>query len=266
MLAVPRTEVALSQLLRLLSEAGIPRFVIGNGSNLLAPDDGYQGVVIKTTSLCAVSCEKHVLTAECGAMLPTLARLANVSGISGFSLLAGIPATVGGALFMNAGAMNECIGDRVLTVRVVSALGGEPFTIGGGECHFSYRKSLFQKRGLVVLSATFTGPPEAPDRLAEQTATALKRRKMTQPLEYPSAGSLFKRPPGDFAGRLIEAAGLKGYRVGGAEISRKHAGFLVNIGNATAADVRTLTADVRMIVAERFGVLLEREIEYLGEV
>ena len=167
---------------------------------------------------------------------------------------------------MNAGAGDECIGDRVLTVRVVPAAGGEPFLLSGDECHFSYRKSLFFGRGLVILSATLSGAPESPAILFEKTAQALLKRRQTQPLEYPSAGSLFRRPTGDFAGRLIEAAGLKGYRIGGAEISRKHAGFLVNIGNATAADVRTLTAHVTAAVAERFGVTLKREIEYMGEV
>ncbi len=264
--AVPKTEAALCRLLRLLSEAGIPRFILGNGSNLLAPDEGYRGVIIRTAALRGLTCEGDVLTAECGVALTALAHLANSQGISGFSLLAGIPATVGGAIFMNAGAWDECIGDRVVAVRVVPACGGEPFLLSGDECHFSYRKSLFQCRGLVILSATLSGGAESPECLSRKTAEALQKRRQAQPLEYPSAGSLFRRPPGDFAGRLIEAAGLKGYRVGGAEISGKHAGFLINVGNATAADVRTLTAQVKAIVAERFGVSLEREIEYLGEV
>ena len=266
MLAVPKTEAALCRLLYRLSEVGLPRFIIGNGSNLLAPDEGYAGVVIRTSALRRLTVEGTVLTAECGVPLSALSHLANENGISGFSLLSGIPATLGGAIYMNAGAGDECIGDRVLTVRVVPASGGDPFVIGGGECHFSYRKSMFSSRGLVILSATLSGVSETPEALFEKTAEALRRRRETQPLDYPSAGSLFRRPNGDFAGRLIEAAGLKGYRVGGAEISRKHAGFLINVGGATAADVRTLEAQVKAAIKERFGVLLEREIEYMGEV
>lgn len=263
--AVPKCEAALCRLLRLLYDAGIPRFIIGNGSNLLAPDEGYRGVVIRTTALRRLTAEGSVLTAECGVPLAALAHLANATGIAGFSQLFGIPATLGGAIYMNAGSGDECIGDRVLTVHVVPSAGGVPFTVGGGECGFSYRNSIFRARGLVILSATLSGVSETPEALFEKTAEALRRRRETQPLDYPSAGSLFRRPCGDFAGRLIEAAGLKGYRVGGAEISRKHAGFLINIGNATAADVRALTAQVRTAVQECFGVSLEREIEYMGE-
>ena len=266
MLAVPRSTDAFCRLLRLLSETGLPRFIMGNGSNLLAPDEGYRGVVIRTSALRRLTVEGSVLTAECGVLLPAISHLANTEGISGFSQLSGIPATLGGAIYMNAGAKDECIGDRVLAVRVVPASGGEPFELGGGECCFSYRKSIFCGRGLVILSATLSGGVEAPALLMERTEQALRKRRETQPLEYPSAGSLFRRPPGDFAGRLIEEAGLKGYRVGGAEISRKHAGFLINVGGATAADVRTLTAQVGAVVEECFGVTLEREIEYLGEV
>lgn len=266
MVAIPKSEMALCRLLQLLYDAGIPRFIIGNGSNLLAPDEGYRGVVIRTTALRNLTVAENLLSAECGVPLAAVTRLANNEGISGFSQLSGIPATLGGAIYMNAGAGDECIGDRVLTVRVVSATGGIPFTVGRDECHFAYRKSMFRGRGLVILSATLSGGADSPESLWQKTKAALRRRRETQPLEYPSAGSLFRRPPGDFAGRLIEAAGLKGYCVGGAEISKKHAGFLINNGNATAADVRTLTAQVKAVVEECFGVSLEREIEYMGEL
>lgn len=264
-LALPRTEAALCRLLTLLGDAGIPRFLMGNGSNLLAPDGGYRGVVIRTTALRDITARGNTVTAACGASLPAVVRLSNSLGIAGFSALAGIPASIGGALFMNAGAGDACIGDRVVTVRVVPASGGEPFEITGEECHFSYRKSIFQGRGLAVLSAVLSGKPGDPSVLSEETHLALERRRRTQPLDFPSAGSIFRRPPGDFAGRLIEAAGLRGYRIGGAGISSKHAGFLINVKDATAADARALIELARATVMERFGVLLKREIEYLGE-
>lgn len=266
MLAVPGTEAALIRLLSLLSDAGIPRVVIGNGSNLLAPDAGYRGVVIRTAGLHQIDCSAHTITAECGASLFAIAATANRRGIGGFPSLAGIPATLGGAIFMNAGAGETAIGDRVISVRAVPACGGLPITLLRDECHFGYRKSIFMSRGLVVLSAELSGEPETPELLVARTAEAVAARRRKQPLTLPSAGSAFRRPPGDYASRLIEAAGLKGRRVGGAAVSEKHAGFIVNLGGATAADVKALVESIRATVYERFGVMLEREIEYLGEV
>ena len=265
MLATPRSEAALLRLLLLLAEAGIPRVLIGNGSNLLAPDAGYRGVVIRTVGLHQMACSAHTITAECGVALSAVAALANRHGIGGFPSLAGIPATLGGAIFMNAGAGEAAIGDRVLSVRAVPACGGPPITLGHDECHFGYRKSIFMSRGLLVLSAELSGDPEVPELLLSRTAEAIAARRRKQPLTLPSAGSVFKRPPGDYAARLIEAAGLKGYRIGGAAVSEKHAGFIVNLGDATAADVKALVEVIRTTVFESFGVMLEREIEYLGE-
>ena len=266
MLATPKDEVALLRLLSLLSDAGIPRILIGNGSNLLAPDAGYRGVVIRTSGLHQTSCSAHTITAECGVPLSAVAATANRYGIGGFSTLAGIPATLGGAIFMNAGAGEATIGDRVVSVRAVPAGGGEPVILGHDECHFGYRKSIFMSRGLLILSAELTGTAEPPEQLLARTAEEIAARKRKQPLELPSAGSVFKRPPGNYAAQLIEAAGLKGRRVGGAAVSEKHAGFIVNLGGATAADVKALVEIIRTTVFERFGVMLEREIEYLGEV
>ena len=263
--AVPKTEAALVRLLTLLHAAGIPRTVIGNGSNLLAPDSGYRGVVIRTVALQDIRWGEEGICALCGASLAKIAKEAISRGIGGFSALAGIPATLGGAVFMNAGAGADSIGERVVSVRAVPAEGGKPFSLSHGECLFSYRKSVFFGRGLVILSATLSGPPDSCERLRGQMAEALLHRRQSQPLEYPSAGSVFRRPPGDYAGRLIEAAGLKGLRIGNARVSEKHAGFIVNLGGATAADVRALVELVRATVLERFGVSLVREIEYLGE-
>ncbi len=266
LLASPKTEDALLRLLQLLHEEGIPRRIIGNGTNLVAPDEGYRGVVIRTGALHHITVAEHTLIAGCGASLPLLSRMASERGIAGFSHLVGIPATLGGAIFMNAGAGDETVGERVLSVRAVPFLGGAPITLTKEECHFSYRKSIFFHRGLIILSAILGGDAAPSDELLSRAEAALTYRRTTQPQGVPNAGSVFKRPPGDFAGRLIEAAGLKGYRIGGAEVSRKHAGFIVNVGGATASDFCTLVEHIRYTVYERFGVLLEREVEYLNEV
>ena len=264
-LAVPKSTQVLSVLLSRLDSEGIPRVIIGNGSNLLAPDEGYRGVVIRTTALKEVSVASHVLVADCGAPLSTIVRLANENDISGFSRLAGIPATLGGALFMNAGAYGDCIGDRVLSVCAVPAAGGVPLTLTRAECLFDYRESIFKTHSLVILSARLSGGRAPADVLKEESRQTLALRAEKQPLEYPSAGSAFRRPKGDYAGRLIEAAGLAGFRIGGAAVSTKHAGFIINCKDATAADVKMLIEYIRDTVKERFGVSLVREIEYLGE-
>lgn len=264
-LAVPKNERALSDLLARLDGEGIPRVILGNGSNVLAPDEGYRGVVIRTTAIRDACADGNVLTASCGTPLSSLVHLANTSGVSGFAALAGIPATLGGALFMNASAFGACIGERVLSVSAVPASGGPPLTLMRTDCAFDYRKSIFQAHSLVVLSARLSGDDEAPEALLQESRDVLAARAKKHPLEYPSAGSVFRRPPGDYAGRLIEAAGLSGYKIGGAEVSTKHAGFIVNRGNATAKDVKMLIEHIRTTVRERFGVLLVREVEYLGE-
>ncbi len=264
-LAMPRTEAALCRLLSLLYSEGIPRTVIGNGSNLLAPDQGYPGVVISTRLLNKFSlCEQTILTGA-GASLSSVCRAASRAGLDGFASLVGIPATVGGALYMNAGAHGTAIGDLVRSVRVLPFCGGEPLLLSREECHFGYRKSIFSRRGLVVLGATLSGERISAEEAVEKERAALAHRCATQPLSLPSAGSVFRRPPDDYAGRLIEAAGLKGRSVGGAQISSHHAGFIVNTGGATASDVLTLIGIARDTVRERFGVTLELEIEYLGE-
>lgn len=263
--AVPKSKEVLSMLLARLDSEGIPRVVLGNGSNILAPDEGYRGIVLRTVALKSAEAHAHTIEADCGAPLSSVVRLANANGILGFSHLAGIPATLGGALFMNAGAFGECIGDRVVTVRAVPAAGGVPITLTRAECLFDYRKSIFQAHSLVILSARLSGGRAPAAQLERESEEALAKRAQKQPLDLPSAGSAFRRPEGDYAGRLIEAAGLSGFTVGGASVSTKHAGFIVNHGGATAHDVKTLIEYIRDTVMERFGVALMREIEYLGE-
>ncbi len=264
-LALPRTETALGRLLSLLYSEGIPRTVIGNGSNLLAPDGGYSGIVISTRLLNKFSLCEHTIEAGAGASLSSVCRAASRAGLADFASLTGIPATVGGALYMNAGAFDVAIGDLVRSVRVLPFCGGEPFELLRDECHFGYRESIFDRRGLIVLGATLSGAFTSVEEAIEKERATLEHRCITQPLSLPSAGSVFRRPPGDYAGRLIEAAGMKGLTVGGAQISPRHAGFIVNTGDATASDVLSLIAIARETVRERFGVTLELEIEYLGE-
>ena len=264
-LAVPKSRQVLAALLSRLDHGGIPRVVLGNGSNILASDEGYRGVVIRTTAIKEVSVCSHTIEADCGALLSSVVRLANKNGISGFSRLVGIPATLGGALFMNAGAFGECVGDAVVSVCAVPASGGPPLSLTRAECLFDYRKSIFQAHSLVILSARLSGGFSSPDDLTAESENTLSARAEKQPLDLPSAGSAFRRPENGYAGRLIEAAGLSGYAVGGASVSKKHAGFIVNNGGATARDVKTLIEHIRDTVMERFGVLLMREIEYLGE-
>lgn len=265
LLAVPKSEEVLLSLLSLLDEQGIPRVLLGNGSNILAPDEGYRGVVIRTSALRDLSVREGEIRAACGVPLFSLVQAANAEGVAGLSRLAGIPGTVGGALFMNAGAFSACMGDTVKTVRVVPANGGTPFTLTRRECDFSYRKSIFQARTLLILSALFSGEAAAPHLLTEESRQIMERRRAKQPLELPNAGSTFRRPAEGFAGRLIEESGLCGVSVGGATVSRKHAGFIVNTGGATAKDVRTLISMIQNEVYERTGIRLVREIEYLGE-
>ena len=264
-LALPKSEEALCRLLALLDEAGIAHTVLGNGSNVLAPDEGYAGVIILTRKLHYFSISEQTITASAGASLTAISRAATRRGIAGFAPLVGIPATLGGALFMNAGAGGATVGERVLSVRAVPATGGVPLTLSCGECLFDYRSSVFSRRCLVILGATLSGSAADTAALLDGEARAVAHRHATQPLQYPSAGSVFRRPPGDYAGRLIEAAGLKGYAVGGAMVSPLHAGFIVNTGGATAHDVKELVRIVTEKVRERFGVTLVREIEYLGE-
>lgn len=264
-LAVPKNVRVLTDLLSRLDNAGIPRVILGNGSNILAPDDGYCGVVIRTTAIREVKAFSHTIEADCGAPLSAVIRTANANGIAGFSHLAGIPATLGGALFMNAGAFGECIGDRVLTVRAIPAAGGPSLTLTRAECCFDYRKSVFQAHSLIVLSARLSGGRAPVAQLEEESEETLAARLKKHPLDLPSAGSAFRRPEKDYAGRLIEAAGLSGYTIGGASVSEKHAGFIVNHGGASARDVKSLIEYIRRTVMDRFGVMLMREIEYLGE-
>ena len=252
---------------RLLSaayRAGETLTVIGNGTNLLVSDDGLAGVVLKTAVAGnGASVSENILTASAGCLLSRAAVTAQKAGLGGFAFAHGIPGSVGGAVVMNAGAYG---GEMAFVLQNVTYCDrkGEVFTKTVTRDDFGYRKSPFSgDASLTVLSAQCVLNPADPAEVRAEMDDLLVRRKTSQPLEYPSAGSVFKRPVGYFAGKLIQDAGLKGYRIGGAEVSQKHSGFIINVGGATCDDVRRLIAHIQETVLVRFGVELECEIRFL---
>ena len=264
-LVLPETIADFLKIIHFVTEHKIPYKIIGNASNLLIDDCGFRGVVIKTTSLERVSVDQNILVAECGASLARCARRALESSCSGFERLGGIPGTVGGALAMNAGAFETEIADILLSVTLYDTLTRQTTVLTREQLSFGYRSSMITDRRYIALSASFSLVSRPKEEILSEMKTCMERRRSTQPLNLPSAGSVFKRPPNDYAGRLIEAAGLKGTRIGDAEVSCKHAGFIVNRGNATAEDVKALIRLVQQRVREMSDVLLVCEIEILSE-
>ena len=255
----PADPGTLPPLLRLCRERQIPWMVLGNGSNLLARDGGYDGVLFRLREG-SPEFEGNTVTCPAGTPLKTLCRAARDRGLSGLEFAYGIPGTVGGALFMNAGAYGGEMKDRV--TGALAADEGGIRLIPVEEMGLAYRRSAFMdRRDQVILSVAFTLVPDDPEAIAARMEELIRRRREKQPLEYPSAGSYFKRPEGYYAGALIEECGLKGARVGDAQISEKHAGFLVNRGGATCAQVLALEERVRDTVLRDRGVLLEREVQ-----
>ncbi|MEW5944563.1 MAG: UDP-N-acetylmuramate dehydrogenase [bacterium] len=247
--------------LELCAEGGIPYFILGNGSNLVFPDEGFPGAVFKMRSLNRAAVEGARVRAGAGAMLPRLARLAMRNSLGGLEFAAGIPGTAGGAVVMNAGDSDGATGDLVEEVRVLE--GGTQKTLRRADLAFAYRHSAFRKRkGAVAVEVVLELRQERdPAEIGRRTAEKIRRRRERFPLSLPNAGSVFRNPAGDYAGRLIEAAGCKGMSEGGAEVSSRHANFIVNRGGATGADVAALIKRVQEKVFESSGVLLEPEVE-----
>ena len=252
--------------LRAARRAGVPVTVIGNGSNLLVRDGGVRGLVLRVGSaFSAIRREGDMLYAQAGALLSACARLAQREGLDGLAELAGVPGTIGGGVIMNAGAYGRELADVVARVDAVALSDGKPLAFEGDALGFSYRHSAMMDANVVVTQVALRltrGDPEAIAARMEETA---RLRRDKQPLEYPSAGSTFKRPAGDFAARLIDECGLRGLRVGNAQVSEKHAGFIVNLGQARAADVLALMDEVKRRVLDKAGVLLDPEVRILGE-
>lgn len=256
-------EVAL--LLREAGQKQLPVLILGNGSNMLIADAGFDGLVIHFgPSFAQVSLDGTTLVAQAGAPLMGLARLAMENSLAGLEFASGIPASVGGAAIMNAGAYGSEMA-HVITQLDCLDPEGRPLRLHAGDFAYGYRSSRMMKEGLIVLQATMELQPGNQEEIRERIReyTALRRAK--QPLTFPSAGSFFKRPPGYFAGALIEQCGLKGMRVGGAEVSGLHCGFLLNMGQATSDDFLQLVGKVQAEVQQRFGVSLEPEVRIIGQ-
>ncbi|MDR1573389.1 MAG: UDP-N-acetylmuramate dehydrogenase [Clostridiales Family XIII bacterium] len=265
-LLVPGSEAGFLRALERIRDAGLPYLVMGAGTNLLVRDGGFRGVIVKpgggmrAVRVCGVR-----VTAGCGASLGALATAAADASLSGLEFAHGIPGSVGGAVYMNAGAYGGDIGGVIESARVFSPSAGAVVSVRRDEMEFSYRSSCFQSADDIVLVADFAlAPGDGADIRARMSEFA-RRRAEKQPLHLPSAGSFFKRPAGGFAGKLIEDAGLAGLACGGARVSPLHAGFIVNEGGATAADIIDLTEIVSSLVFDRFGVLLHPEVRIVGD-
>lgn len=256
----------LPAVLSVCREERVPVTVIGNGSNLLVGDQGIRGVVICIGSgMRGIRVDGEKIFLEAGVTLAAAAQQAAKAGLTGLEFASGIPGTFGGAVVMNAGAYGGEMKDVIISVRVVSE-DGEILTLSKEELDLSYRHSVIPERGYLVIDGELLLTREKdPDQITERMEELKKKRIEKQPLEYPSAGSTFKRPEGYFAGKLIMDAGLRGFSVGGAAVSEKHCGFVINKGNATAADICALMDEVTRIVKEKYAVTLEPEVKKVGE-
>ena len=264
LMALPGTPEEACAVLRLAAEAGAAPFFLGNGSNLLVADRGYDGLVVKTSGMDQVRGDSRRLTAQCGIPLARLAVAALDRGLAGLEFAHGIPGTLGGAVLMNAGAYGgEMV--QVLTSVTYADESGSPVTLPAGACGLSYRHSLFSEHPeWLVLEAEMDLSRGEPEQIRARMEELAQKRREKQPLEWPSAGSTFKRPEGYFAAALIEQCGLKGVGIGGAQVSEKHAGFVVNRGGATADDIWRLMELIRDTVLRQTGVALEPEVRLLG--
>lgn len=264
-LLLPRSVEDLRRIVTLVRAEGVPFTVVGNGSNLLIRDGGLRGVVLKVAeNLSNICFEGTRGTAQSGALLAVVSRDAAVRGLGGLEFACGIPGTIGGGVMMNAGAYGGEMKDVVTRVRVVDDA-GELRILSAEEMQFNYRASILQSRDWIVADIEMELKPACCERILGQISKNQYLRESKQPLSMPSAGSVFKRPPGKFVGPMVEQLGLKGFRIGGAQVSPKHAGFMVNAGGATAADVLALIQHVREKVQAEFGVWLETEVRIIGE-
>jgi len=264
MMYFPSTSEQLVKALEAAKETNVPAMVMGNGSNMIVRDGGIRGLVIVLGERFAkVSVEGEILTAQAGASLAKIAATAQAASLAGLEFASGIPGSLGGGCAMNAGAYGGQLSDGLIDAQVY--LNGEVRTMTKDELQMGYRTTLPLREGGIVLSARFKLTPDDESEIAARMKDLNARRRDKQPLNFPSAGSTFKRPEGHFAGALIEQAGLKGRTVGGAQVSEKHAGFIVNIGGATAADIIELIKVVQDEVLRVFGVQLETEVRIIGE-
>lgn len=260
---IPASPAALIYAVKKCNELEIPYFILGNGSNLLVSDGGIEGAVISLSGINSIISDGEKITCGAGAMFSSVCLKALSLSLTGLEFAYGIPGTAGGALYMNAGAYGGQTADVIESAECLTAT-GEIKTLKKENMQLGYRSSVFKNGGLIIISLTFALKKGDKAEIKAEMDELLNRRKQKQPLEYPSAGSTFKRPEGYFAGALIEKNGLKGLTVGGAQVSEKHAGFVINRGGATAADVRALIGKIQKKVFENDGVMLEPEVIFTG--
>ena len=261
----PKAKEEVRDVIRICKEAGMPYYIIGNGSNLLVSDAGYRGVIVQIyKEMNEVSVEGDLVKAQAGALLSGIAAKALAAELTGFEFASGIPGTIGGACVMNAGAYGGEMKDVLESVTVLTGE-GEIIELGRNELELGYRTSVIAKKGYIVLGAVLKLERGDGEKIKTYMDELKEKRVTKQPLEYPSAGSTFKRPEGYFAGKLIEDAGLRGFQVGGAQVSEKHCGFVINRDHATAADIMELMRQVQIRVKENSGVDLEPEVKRLGD-
>ena len=263
-LLMPSKVEQIIESIKICKENNIPYFVMGNGSNLLVKDGGIRGVVIKLTGLTNLEVNETEIKADCGVMLKELSDKALENSLTGLEFACGIPGSVGGAVFMNAGAYNGEIKNVIKEAQVITS-SGEIVTLSKDELELGYRTSKVMKDNSIVINATFKLEKGNKEEIKETIDDLTQKREEKQPLEYPSAGSTFKRPEGYFAGKLIQDSGLKGYSIGGAAVSSKHSGFVINKDNATAKDILDLIAYIQAEVKKQFGVELHTEVRIIGE-
>jgi UDP-N-acetylmuramate dehydrogenase len=263
-LVTPQSYQQVVDVIKLCNENQVPYYIVGKGSNLIVKDGGFRGIIIKLTKLDNIRVESDTIIVQCGADLSKVSEAALEGRLAGFEFACGIPGTVGGAVTMNAGAYDGEIKNVIQSALVVDKQ-GNLIDLNKEELELGYRMSAVQRHGYTVLEVTFKLKPGEYESIKARIDELTKKREDKQPLEYPSAGSTFKRPEGHFTGKLIEECSLKGYNIGGAQISEKHAGFIINKGDATAADILNLIAHIQGTVKGRFGVELHPEVRIIGE-
>ena len=263
-LAFPRNQYELKRIVTFANAQEIPWMVLGNSSNIIVRDSGIEGFVIMFDHFHDIRVNGYVIEAEAGAKLIDVTHVARYHSLTGFEFACGIPGSIGGAVYMNAGAYGGEIAHILKSCKVLTPE-GEIKTLTAEELAFGYRHSKIQDTGDVVIAAKFALAPGNYDQINQEMARLTHLRELKQPLEYPSCGSVFKRPVGHFAGQLISEAGLKGHRIGGVEVSEKHAGFMINVDHGTAKDYEDLIAHVIATVEKSAGVTLEREVRIIGK-
>lgn len=258
------TEKQLSEIIPFLIKVEEPYYVVGNGSNILVGDRGYNGVILEIGSkFNKITVNDNIIIAQAGALMSSVARIALENGLTGFEFASGIPGTMGGGVVMNAGAYGGELKDVVKNVKVMSPE-GEMINLSGEDMRFGYRNSAIKTGPYIAIEITIELQKGNKDEIEEKMRSLNEQRRSKQPLEFPSAGSTFKRPEGYFAGKLIMDTGLRGFSIGGAAVSEKHCGFVINKKNATAIDIYEVITEVQERVYDKFGVHLEPEIIFLG--